>query len=122
LRKRQFWRHLFEKNRSPQSLDENDRSFEFAMSVLGTKWTFSILRQLISGKRRTSALLESLKGISPRTLAERLRHLETSGIITRQAYAEIPPRVEYSLTDVGRDVGPVLSEIIKLGDSWRAKL
>ncbi len=92
------------------------------MSVLGTKWTFSILRQLISGKRRTSALLESLKGISPRTLAERLRHLETSGIITRQAYAEIPPRVEYSLTDVGRDVGPVLSEIIKLGDSWRAKL
>lgn len=94
----------------------------FALQILGNKWVILILSDLIAGKKRTSELLKGLTGISPRTLSERLRELETSGLISRTAYAEIPPRVEYQLTATGAEVQPLLVELAKLGEKWKAQV
>ncbi len=65
--------------------------------IIGGKWTLLIIRDLATGVKRFNQLERSLQGISPKTLSERLRTLEEEGIILRQTFAEVPPRVEYSL-------------------------
>lgn len=92
---------------------------DFALAILGNKWTLAILRDLFTGTKRTSELLTSLRGISPRTLARRLRELEDCEIITRKVYPEIPPRVEYSLTPRGRETKEVMLKLSDLGEKWR---
>src|SRR5205809_5068803 len=72
--------------------------------IISGKWTLLIIRDLASGVKRFNQLERSLDGISPKTLFERLRSLEVEGIITRQMFAEVPPRVEYSLTEKGQDL------------------
>ncbi|GAA1855344.1 winged helix-turn-helix transcriptional regulator [Microbacterium koreense] len=69
---------------------------------IGDKWSLLIIAELRTGKRRFSSLRESVPGISQRMLTLTLRHLERDGLATRTVYAEVPPRVEYELTDVGR--------------------
>ena len=69
--------------------------------IISGKWTLLILRDLSKGINRFSALERSLAGISPKTLSERLKALEKAGIVTRKSYAEVPPRVEYTLTEHG---------------------
>lgn len=76
--------------------------------VLGTKWTISILGELLAGPQRFGELQSTLDGISPRTLTERLRRLEAQGFVLRHSYAEAPPRVEYSLTAKGSALAPVI--------------
>ena len=70
--------------------------------ILGAKWTAVLVHDLSEGPRRFTQLEHSCKGISPRTLSERLRALEQEEILVRRSYAESPPRVEYELTDEGR--------------------
>ena len=72
------------------------------------KWTLLLVRDLAEGKSRFCELERSLQGISPRTLSLRLRALEEEGIVERQTYAEVPPRVEYSLTAKGRALIPII--------------
>src|SRR5437764_12217077 len=72
--------------------------------IISGKWTLLIIRDLASGVKRFNQLERSLHGISPKTLSERLRSLEEEGIISRQTFAEVPPRVEYALTDMGCDL------------------
>ena len=72
--------------------------------IISGKWTLLIIRDLASGVKRFNQLERSLKGISPKTLSERLRSLEEEGVILRQTFAEVPPRVEYTLTAKGRDL------------------
>lgn len=67
--------------------------------IISGKWTLLIIRDLASGVKRFNQLERSLHGISPKTLSERLRSLEEEGVIVRQTFAEVPPRVEYSLTE-----------------------
>jgi DNA-binding HxlR family transcriptional regulator len=74
--------------------------------IISGKWTLLILRDLSKGINRFSALERSLAGISPKTLSERLKGLEKAGIVTRKSYAEVPPRVEYTLTGMGWDLIP----------------
>lgn len=71
-------------------------------------WAALILSQLCGGAKRFSQLREALPGISPHTLTRRLRQFEEIGIVSRVCYAEVPPRVEYSLTPLGRTMRPVL--------------
>jgi DNA-binding HxlR family transcriptional regulator len=97
-------------------------SIDFALHILGTKWSIPIMRDLFQGTKRTSELMRSLVGISPRTLSERLRELEEWGLITRKAYAEIPPRVEYSLTPLGRELQSVLVALDTVGRRWQAAM
>jgi DNA-binding HxlR family transcriptional regulator len=86
--------------------------------IISGKWTLLILRDLSDGINRFSALERSLMGISPKTLSERLKGLEKAGIITRKSYAEVPPRVEYSLTDMGRDLIPLIDHMRDYGSKW----
>ena len=81
---------------------------ERALLVVDGKWSTLIIRDLLSGPKRFGELRESLGVGSPKTLTERLRILEHHGVLTRTAYAEIPPRVVYELTERGRRFRPVL--------------
>ena len=93
-------------------------SVERALAVIDGKWTTLILRDLLSGTRRFGELRASLTGISPKTLTDRLRDLEANGVLTRQVYAQIPPRVEYTLTDKGRALGGVVGALAEWGAQW----
>lgn len=74
-----------------------------------------IVRDLLGGTRRFGELRSSLVGISPKTLTDRLRDLTDAGLVRREMFAEIPPRVEYSLTDAGRGVAPVIAALATFG-------
>jgi DNA-binding HxlR family transcriptional regulator len=86
--------------------------------IISGKWTLLIIRDLASGVKRFNQLERSLHGISPKTLSERLRSLEEESIIVRQTFAEVPPRVEYSLTEKGRDLVYVIESMRKYGKRW----
>lgn len=88
--------------------------------IISGKWTLLILRDLSKGINRFSVLERSLKGISPKTLSERLKALEKAGIITRTSYAEVPPRVEYTLTPMGWDLIPIIDRMREYGSKWLA--
>lgn len=86
--------------------------------IISGKWTLLILRDLSRGVNRFSALERSLTGISPKTLSERLKTLEKAGIVTRKSYAEVPPRVEYTLTQMGLDLIPLIDHMRCYGEKW----
>ncbi len=89
-----------------------------AMQIIGSKWTALILRDLASGAKRFGELEKSVGDINPRTLSQRLDDLEEQGIVTKQVYAEVPPRVEYSLTPKGEDLIPVLRQMAAWGNKY----
>jgi DNA-binding HxlR family transcriptional regulator len=91
---------------------------EFVLELLANKWSVAIVRELFEGDRRTHQLLEALPGISSKTLTARLRELETHGLVKRTVYAEIPPRVEYSLTEKGRELQGPIAVLQQLGERW----
>jgi DNA-binding HxlR family transcriptional regulator len=82
------------------------------------KWTLLLVRDLAAGYSRFCELERSLAGISPRTLSLRLRALEEEGIVERQTYPEVPPRVEYSLTEKGRALLPIVDRMRSYGEEW----
>ncbi len=84
------------------------------------KWTILLVRDLAEGRSRFCELERSLSGISPRTLSLRLRSLEEEGIIERHTYAEVPPRVEYALTEKGRALLPIIALMREYGSEWLA--
>lgn len=90
---------------------------ERAMSVLDGKWTMLIVRDLLSGRKRFGELKRSLAGISPKTLTDRLVQLADAGLVQRTMYAEIPPRVEYELTELGASAAPVLQSLAAWGST-----
>ena len=88
------------------------------LDIIGTKWTFLILRDLlIEGTLRFGDLLKSMDGISPKTLSLRLRELEDHGLLIRKVYPEVPPRVEYTLTEQGRRLESVFVELKRFGSN-----
>ncbi len=88
------------------------------MDILGGKWKFPILHELIDGKiMRFKELERSVSGITPRMLVKELKDLEKHKIVKRKAYATVPPTVEYSLTEIGRTLKPILASI----DDWGRK-
>lgn len=94
---------------------------ERAVSVLDGKWTLLILRELFQGTRRFGELRAVLEGVSPKTLTDRLRFLENQGVINRVIHAEIPPRVEYSLTALGQNAWPVIEALRHWGELIRSR-
>jgi DNA-binding HxlR family transcriptional regulator len=88
-----------------------------ALDIVGDRWTFLILRDLLlDGSRRFHDLQQSLEGISPNTLSQRLKALLENGVIERHFYEEHPPRAEYLLTTKGRSLGPVLKALKEWGE------
>jgi DNA-binding HxlR family transcriptional regulator len=86
--------------------------------IIGAKWTALLVHDLSEGPRRFSELEHSCSGISPRTLAERLRALEQEGIVERRSYPESPPRVEYELTSKGESLLPIIDAMRGFGHAW----
>jgi DNA-binding HxlR family transcriptional regulator len=82
------------------------------------KWTLLLIRDLAEGRSRFCELERSLAGISPRTLSLRLRALEEEGIVERQTFPEVPPRVEYALTEKGRALVPLVEDMRAYGNRW----
>ena len=82
------------------------------------KWTLLVIRDLAEGRSRFCELERSLHGISPRTLSLRLRALEEEGVVERQTFPEVPPRVEYALTDKGRALVPLIEDMRVYGLQW----
>jgi DNA-binding HxlR family transcriptional regulator len=86
--------------------------------VIAGKWTLLVIRDLAGESRRFCELERSLEGISPRTLSLRLRTLEQEGIVERQTYPEVPPRVTYALTEKGEDLVPLIEDMRTYGTRW----
>ena len=86
--------------------------------IICGKWTILVIRDLAEGRSRFCELERSLAGISPRTLSLRLRALEEEGIVERDTFPEVPPRVEYSLTDKGRALLPLIEDMRSYGKEW----
>ena len=98
-------------------MDDNCPVLKTAEIVCG-KWTLLLVRDLAEGRSRFCELERSLTGISPRTLSLRLRALEEEGIVARQTYPEVPPRVEYALTEKGRALVPIIESMRAYGTEW----
>src|SRR5436189_3087676 len=88
--------------------------------IISGKWTLLLIRDLADGRQRFCELERSLEGISPRTLSLRLRALEEQGIVERKTFPEVPPRVEYSLTEKGRALVPIIEGMRSYGREWLA--
>src|SRR5436309_15583766 len=101
------------------ALDETCPVCATAEIVCG-KWTLLLVRDLAEGRSRFCELERSLAGISPRTLSLRLRALEDEGIVERHTFHEVPPRVEYALTDTGRALRPIIAHMPAYGAQWLA--
>lgn len=91
--------------------------FEKAMGLLSQRWTGLMIYQLLTGPQRFCSL-ESSIGISGRVLSERLKDLEMEGIVNREVFPETPVRIEYTLTDKGRSLAPLMKEIEKWSQDW----
>jgi len=89
-----------------------------ALDLVGDKWTLLIVRDLAAGPRRFVELQRVLPGISTEQLRSRLNRMVADGLLTRQRYREVPPRVDYDLTDRARDLLPVLGELARWGYEW----
>lgn len=94
-------------------------AIEFAMEVLGGRWKLAILKQLVSGTHRFGELRRAMPRITQRMLTRQLRELEADGLVTRTVYPQVPPRVEYALTDVGRGLDAITDELDKWGRWYR---
>lgn len=91
-----------------------------AMSLIGDIWTLMIVFNLLGGPRRFGELLEAMGSVSPKTVSQRLKMLEQKGFVERHAFAEIPPRVEYHLTERGRALIDVIEAIREFGERYLA--
>jgi DNA-binding HxlR family transcriptional regulator len=89
-----------------------------AIELIGRRWTGAILRELLHGRCRFSDLRNSIPGLSDRLLSERLRELETEGIVSREVFPEVPVRIEYRLTEKGLALQDAVAAISEWADSW----
>lgn len=103
---------------TPETVEPHVGCIAAAMEIIGNKWTALIIRDLTSGPKRFSELERSVGAINPRTLSQRLDDLEQHQIIVRKSYAEVPPRIEYTLTEKGRDLIPVLKQMATWGEKY----
>ena len=89
------------------------------INQIGNKWKLLIIRDLLASTRRFGELRKNLEGISQRVLTQNLRELENDGLIKRKVYAEVPPRVEYSLNELGRSLLPIISTMADWGNNYK---
>ena len=94
---------------------------ETTLMLIGDKWKVLILRDLMPGKKRFGELRRSIGHVSQKVLTAQLRSMEANGLVHREVYAEVPPRVEYSLTDLGRSLKPILDAMQSWGEDYQAK-
>lgn len=94
---------------------------ETTLTLISDKWKVLILRDLLPGIKRFGELRKSIGGVSQKVLTAQLRQMEESGLVTRTVYAEVPPRVEYTLTELGYSLKPILDAMWSWGEDYKAK-
>ena len=94
---------------------------EYTASMITNKWKILILRDLLTGTKRYNELIRSVVGISAKVLTENLRDLESDGIISRKVYPVVPPKVEYSLTEKGNELKPIINLMKEFGIKYKDK-
>ena len=95
---------------------------EITLMLISNRWKVLILRELIAGTKRFGELKKSVAGISQKVLTSNLRSMEESGLLTRKVYAEVPPRVEYTLTETGYSLKPILDAMVDWGTKYKAQI
>ena len=99
-----------------------DCPVQTTVQLIGSKWKLLILRNLMARPWRFNELQKSLEGISQKVLTDSLRTMEADGIVTRKVYAEVPPRVEYSLSELGESLRPVIKAMEAWGTEYKRGL
>ena len=94
---------------------------ETTLMLIGNKWKVLIIRDLLTGTKRFGELKKSIGKVSQKVLTTQLRDMEESGLISRKIYAEVPPKVEYSLTDLGKSLQPILNAMLQWGTEYKEK-
>ncbi len=94
---------------------------EITMGLIGEKWKVLIVRDLLTGTKRFGELKKSVTGITQKVLTTNLRQMESSGLVKRKVYPEVPPRVEYSLTETGLSLKPILDSMVEWGNEYKRK-
>lgn len=94
---------------------------ETTLTLIGDKWKVLILRDLLPGTKRFGKLKRSIGNVSQKVLTAQLRAMEDSGLLTRTVYAEVPPRVEYTLTELGQSLRPILDAMWDWGEEYKAR-
>lgn len=94
---------------------------ETTLMLIGDKWKVLILRDLMPGTKRFGELKKSIGSVSQKVLTAQLRDMEEKGLVSRKVYAEVPPRVEYSLTKLGRSLNPILDAMRVWGEQYKAQ-
>lgn len=95
---------------------------EMTLQMIGNKWKIFVLRELLPGARRFGELQKSIPNISQKVLTQNLRSMEKDGLIVRKVFAEVPPRVEYRLTELGHTLKPVIAAMLDWGVSYKERL
>ncbi|MEE1186556.1 MAG: helix-turn-helix domain-containing protein [Acutalibacteraceae bacterium] len=95
---------------------------ETTLTLIGDKWKVLILRDLLPGTKRFGELKKSIGSVSQKVLTSQLRDMEQSGLVNRKVYAEVPPRVEYSLTELGYSLKPILDAMSSWGQDYKTSL
>ncbi len=95
---------------------------ETTLTLIGDKWKVLILRDLLSGTKRFGKLKKSIGEVSQKVLTAQLRDMEENGLVNRKVYAEVPPKVEYSLTDLGHSLKPILDALWNWGEEYKASI
>ena len=99
--------------------DLPDCPVETTLSLIGNKWKVLIIRELLTATKRFGELKKSVGNVSQKVLTAQLRSMEECGLLIRTVYAEVPPRVEYSLTDLGQSLKPVLDAMSEWGNGYK---
>ncbi len=94
---------------------------ETTLTLIGDKWKVLILRDLMDGTKRFGELKKSIGSVSQKVLTAQLRAMEESGLVTRKVYAQVPPRVEYTLTETGYSLQPILEAMQSWGEAYKRK-
>ena len=94
---------------------------ETTLTLIGDKWKVLILRDLMPGTKRFGELKKSVGNVSQKVLTTQLRAMEESGLVNRKVYAEVPPRVEYSLTELGKSLKPILDSMWAWGEAYKSR-
>ena len=95
---------------------------ETTLTLIGDKWKVLILRDLLTGTKRFGELKKSIGNVSQKVLTAQLRAMEESGLLTRTVYAEVPPKVEYTLTELGQSLKPILDAMLNWGEEYKASI
>ncbi|SEH36277.1 MULTISPECIES: winged helix-turn-helix transcriptional regulator [Atopobiaceae] len=110
----------FRNGNRPNRADLPSCPVQVCAQLMGTKWKILILRDLLEGTKRFGELRKSVTGISQKVLTGNLRELEDAGLVARRVYPEVPPRVEYLLTETGESIRPVIESMRLWGESYLA--